>query len=240
MAEQDTTLPPFSSMDLPTTITLLVYLDKDKPLSEPKWVKSGDIQEWMKSMFGRMFWVAGDAADGWEKKIQVMDPDPVRSSLDRSISMYSLLPPQPPTIWTVLDGWATNSPAGAPMERQRFLKTHMTEMENVLEILLRLVRGERATAHQSTPTISTANLSGPLLAAMQSSEHGLQQTHVSLAVLAMYQMALDYAQKALNTEEGKKEAEERVGEIVRSLPSHLIYKSLDGIFKEWKVEKKGR
>lgn len=24
-----------------------------------------------------MFWVAGDAAEGWEKKIQVVDPDPV-------------------------------------------------------------------------------------------------------------------------------------------------------------------
>jgi hypothetical protein len=36
-----------------------------------------DIQEWLKSMFGRMFWVAGDAAEGWEKKILVIDPDPV-------------------------------------------------------------------------------------------------------------------------------------------------------------------
>jgi hypothetical protein len=35
----------------------------------------------MKSMFGRMFWVAGDAADGWEKKIEVVDPDPVSISL---------------------------------------------------------------------------------------------------------------------------------------------------------------
>jgi 20S proteasome subunit alpha 6 len=30
-------------------------------------------------MFGRMFWVSGDAAEGWEKKIQVVDPDPVCS-----------------------------------------------------------------------------------------------------------------------------------------------------------------
>lgn len=28
-------------------------------------------------MFGRMFWVAGEAAEGWEKKIRVVDPDPV-------------------------------------------------------------------------------------------------------------------------------------------------------------------
>jgi 20S proteasome subunit alpha 6 len=40
-------------------------------------VKSGDVQEWLKSMFGRMFWLARDAAGGWEKKIEVVDPDPV-------------------------------------------------------------------------------------------------------------------------------------------------------------------
>ena len=28
-----------------------------------------------------MFWVAGDAAGGWEKKIEVVDPDPVSNSL---------------------------------------------------------------------------------------------------------------------------------------------------------------
>ena len=40
-------------------------------------------------------------------------------------------------------------------------------------------------------------------------------------------------------EKGKAEAEDKVGDIIRCLPSHLIYKSLDGIFKEWRVEKKG-
>jgi 20S proteasome subunit alpha 6 len=57
-------------------VTLIVYLDTERPLSEPKWVKSGDVQEWLKSMFGRMFWVTGEA-DGWEKKVEVVDPDPV-------------------------------------------------------------------------------------------------------------------------------------------------------------------
>jgi len=185
-------------------------------------VKSGDVQEWLKSMFGRMFWVAGDAADGWEKKIGVMDPDPA------------------PTIWSVLDGWAVNSPVGVQTERQRFLKTHMSEVDNLLEILLRLVRGERATPFsQTAPAISAPSISGPLLAAFsQSSAHGTQQTHVSLAVLAMFYMTIEYAQKA-GGEKGKAGAEERMGEIIRCLPSHLIYKSLDGIFKEWRAEKKG-
>jgi len=33
--------------------------------------------------------------------------------------------------------------------------------------------------------------------------------------------------------------EEKVGEVIRCLPGHLVYKSLDGIFKEWKVEQEG-
>ena len=148
---------------------------------------------------------------------------------------------QPPTIWTVLEGWATNSPVGAVNERQRFLKTHMTEVDNILEILLRLVRGERATPFSPTaPLISSPHFSGPLLSAINpGSAHGAQQTHVSLAVLAIFRMTTEYAQKAAG-EKGKAAVEERVGEIVRCLPSHLIYKSLDGIFKEWRVEKKGR
>ncbi|KAG6378411.1 hypothetical protein JVT61DRAFT_12666 [Boletus reticuloceps] len=218
----DETIPSFWNVLLPSKVHLIVYLDKERPLSEPKWVKTGDVQEWLKSMFGRMFWVAGEAVDGWEKKIEVADPDPA------------------PTIWTVLEGWAVNSPVGVPNERQRFLKTHMTEVDNLLEILLRLVRGERATPFsQTAPAISAPTISGPLLAAFsQSSAHGAQQTHVSLAVLAMFYMTIEYAQKA-SGEKGKAEAEERIGEIIRCLPSHLIYKSLDGIFKEWRAEKKG-
>jgi 20S proteasome subunit alpha 6 len=140
-----------------------------------------------------------------------------------------------------LEGWALNSPVGVPNERQRFLKTHMTETDNILEILLRLVRGERATPFsQSAPSISAPSVSGPLLSALsQGSAHGSQQTHVSLAVLAMFRMTVEYAKKAVG-DKGKGEVEERVGEIIRCLPSHLIYKSLDGIFKEWRVEKKGR
>lgn len=219
--ESDLTLPPFIKSELPTNVTLVAYLDITRPLSEPKWVKTGDIQDWLRSMFGRMFWVAGDAAEGWEKKIAIVDPDP------------------PPTIRNVLDGWAVNSPVGAQNERERFVKTHMTEMDNLLEILLRLVRGERATPFLSGPTISTPSIVGPLLSALSpDSVHGGQQTHVSLAVLAIFRLATEYAQKAVG-ETGKSDVDGRVGEIIRCLPSHLIYKSLDGIFKEWRVEKKG-
>jgi 20S proteasome subunit alpha 6 len=145
---------------------------------------------------------------------------------------------QAPTIWTVLDSWAANSTVGQQTERQRFVRTHMAETDNILEILLRLVRGERATPFTQASAISPQTVAGPLRGALSSdSAHGPQQTHVSLAVLAVWRMTIEYALKALE-EKGRAEAEGRLGEIIRCLPSHLLYKSLDGIFKEWKVEKK--
>lgn len=87
----DTTVPPFSKIPVPSVLKLFVYLDTTRPLSEPKWAKTGDVQDWLKSMFGRMFWVAGDAAEGWEKKIQVVDPDPVwiiYFNIDPSFSLF--------------------------------------------------------------------------------------------------------------------------------------------------------
>ena len=74
LAEVDPTIPPLSKVAFPSKLTLLVHLNTERPLSEPKWVKTGDVQEWLKSEFGRMFWVAGDASEGWEKKIEVVDP----------------------------------------------------------------------------------------------------------------------------------------------------------------------
>ena len=74
--DSDATLPPFWKAESGTKIVVNVYLDKDRPLSEPKWVKTGDVQDWLKDMFGGRFWVAGEAV-GWEKKIEVRYPDPV-------------------------------------------------------------------------------------------------------------------------------------------------------------------
>ena len=229
----DVTIPPFVTAALPMKTTLVGYLDKDRPLSEPKWVRTGDVAEWLRSMFGGRFWAAGDAAsDSWEKKIEVVDPDPVRD-LPRSRRTVRLTSrSQAPTIWTVLESWA-----GANSERQRFLRTHMSETDNILEILLRLVRGERASVSQNTG-VSAPNVSGPLLSAIsQGSAHGAQQTHVSLAVLAIFRLAVEYAKKAVG-DNGKGKVEERVGEIIRFLPMHLLHKGLDGIFREWKTDKK--
>ena len=134
---------------------------------------------------------------------------------------------QAPTIWTLLESWASNSNVGQLAERQRFLRTHMVETDNILEILLRLVRGERASyssshssshsSSSSNPVISSSSLSGPLLSALsQGSAHANQQTHVSLAVLAIFRLATEYAKKAVG-EKGREEVDKKKGRRLKSL-----------------------
>ena len=117
----------------------------------------------------------------------------------------------------------------------------MTDSNNVLEVLLRLVRGERATPFSQNGSVSsTSSLSGPLLAAWDpASPHAAQQSHVSLAVIALVRLAEQFAEQVAGEGKGKTQVDDRVGEIIKSLPSHLLYKSLDGMFKEWRAEKKG-
>ncbi|KAF8592466.1 hypothetical protein K439DRAFT_13551 [Ramaria rubella] len=222
VSTEDDLLPPWPRIVTPSKTTLRIYLDKDKPMTEPRWVKTGDVEEWLRNTFG-IFWVSGD--DGWEKRIEVVDPDP------------------PSTIHTVLENWTSSSLVGLEAERQRFVKTYMSESDNMLEVLLRLVRGERATplSFSTTPSSSNLHLSGPLLTALSpNSPHASQQTHLSLAIVAMVRMAESFAERAMPSDEGKREVGDRVGEIIRCLPQHLLYKSLDGIFREWKdVKKRG-
>ncbi|KJA13297.1 hypothetical protein HYPSUDRAFT_209668 [Hypholoma sublateritium FD-334 SS-4] len=56
--ESDASVHPSCNLTPLTTILLAVYLDTAGPLPEPTWVKTGDIQDWLKGMFGRMFWVS--------------------------------------------------------------------------------------------------------------------------------------------------------------------------------------
>jgi 20S proteasome subunit alpha 6 len=92
----DETLPPFWRLEDGSRAKVVVHLDKERPLSEPKWIKTGDIQDWLKDMFGGRFWVAGDAV-GWEKKIEVRYPDPVRRSLLHLLPFSNLSPRLPPS-----------------------------------------------------------------------------------------------------------------------------------------------
>lgn len=74
---EDPTLPNFLSLvqsGESKEVDLIAYLDQVKPLSEPKWVRTGEINDFLQTVFLKK--PAGMLT--WRDKIEVMDPDPVR------------------------------------------------------------------------------------------------------------------------------------------------------------------
>jgi 20S proteasome subunit alpha 6 len=206
-AESSDSIPPLHRhfIDSPNTagLQLSVYLNKKNPLSVPRWCRNNSADEWLYEQFGSRH-------DGWRSKLQVMDPDP------------------PPTLSSILESWSTSSSSGTPHKRSAFTKSLLSEPYDLLEILLRLTRGDRNP---------TAPGGGPLATSIRSdSPYASHQTHVSLAILAMYRLTTDYAEKA---GEKSEVVNEKIGDIIKSLPGGMISRSLDGMFKEWDGRGKG-
>ena len=53
-------------------ITIAAYLDRMNPLTEARWVKTGDVEAWIAQLA-----VTNGTASKWKGKITVSDPDPV-------------------------------------------------------------------------------------------------------------------------------------------------------------------
>ncbi|GAA5981691.1 hypothetical protein JCM11641_004216 [Rhodosporidiobolus odoratus] len=196
------------------TITVSAQLDKANPLTEARWVKTGEVESWILSLG------ISNGADpkdtqklsDWRGKIKVVDPD------------------APPTIRHALDAWAATSNVGTLNERRDFVKNHMSSIDNVVEILLRLTRGDRAgPSHYSSSSGYQQAATVGALAATLDAPFPDQQTQVSLAVLAMFRLSVEHAQKAGIAQD---EIEKQVSEIVRALPQHLIGKAVDGQFRD--------
>lgn len=203
---------PSTSFTRPS-FTIVAQLDRANPLTEARWVKTGEVENWILSLG-----IANgqDPKDPkqlskWLGKITVADPD------------------QAPTIQHALDSWTTSSNIGSLDDRREFVKTHMSNIDNVVEILLRLSRGDRTgPSHHSASSHAQPSTVGAL-AHQLSAPFPTQQTQVSLAVLAMFRLTVKTAEKAGIDQA---EIEKQVSEIVRSVPHHLQFKALDGMFKE--------
>ena len=68
------TLPPFHQASFEDSVVLTVYLNKKRPLSEPKWCRLDTADEWLAAQFGAK---RANSEDGWKGKLKVADPDPV-------------------------------------------------------------------------------------------------------------------------------------------------------------------
>ncbi|KAH9816622.1 hypothetical protein DFH28DRAFT_209879 [Melampsora americana] len=191
------------------TVLIVAKLDTLNPLTEAKWVRTGDVDSWISQMTGRIFRPEDHTECGWRRKITVVDPDP------------------PPTIQHLLDTWLTTSASGTIETRQRFIDRHVSKnVDIIIEILLRVVRsGATGNSHHHTNPM-------PLIvqqAATLRAPYPEQQTQVSLAVLGLYRLSIETALEAgVPIEKVIKKATD----IVRSLPYRLAFSALDGIYKD--------
>lgn len=210
-----------------TKTTIIVTLDRFSPATgEAKWLKSGEVDEWLATLSGSSpAAVAAVAATSsasaaaatmqhaWTGKIRVLDPDP------------------PPTMQDVYAEWSSRSFLGSGRDRRRFIQEYLQTSRGQIEILCRLVRGERASSSSSTNASGAASPSlasyatagaggagaGPLAAAARKTSFSSHQTHLSLAVLALFGLAEEYAGKLGEGADGsgggavKKEEETKAG-----------------------------
>lgn len=78
-----------SSSNNQDEITIIARLDSSNPLTEARWVKTGDVEGWITSLSLES---KKKVVSEWKGKITVSDPDPVSSSslLSASISFSGL------------------------------------------------------------------------------------------------------------------------------------------------------
>jgi hypothetical protein len=106
--------------------------------------------------------------------------------------------------------------SGTTADRNDFTKSLLASPNDLLEILLRLTRGERNPTASIGTGPSSAN--GPLATVIRpDSPYASHQTHVSLAILAMYQLTTDFAQQAgVKTEV----LNEKIADIIVAADAH--------------------
>jgi hypothetical protein len=123
--------------------------------------------------------------------------------------------------------WRESSAIAAKADLERFSTIHMSNIENVLEVLLRIIRGDHRADRafsQPQPTSVAA------LAASLGVPYPEHQTHVSLATYSLFKLAIDTAVQAGL---GREAIDRKVSEIVRALPYSLLFKALDTMAKEF-------
>jgi 20S proteasome subunit alpha 6 len=87
--ESQTSIPPLHRAFLANTaaatpdaspVVVTVWMNKNRPLSEPKWCRDNRADQWLVEQFGL---AKANAAGSWKGKVEVVDPDQVSPSFAR-------------------------------------------------------------------------------------------------------------------------------------------------------------
>ena len=103
------TAPPFQRLPSDEPLVVAVYLNKKRPLSEPKWCRTNSADEWLFEQFGAK---RAGTEGGWKGKLEVVDPDPVRL---RNTSTRFANPRRPPSKASSTPGRLPPPPARRPI-----------------------------------------------------------------------------------------------------------------------------
>lgn len=172
-----------------------------------KWVRTGDVAEWLAVLPGIQPSLASDPVRAWIEKIRVADPE------------------APPTLTDVYNEWSRVSVVGQQRDRQHFLQeNHLESAAGLSELFARLVRGDR---HMNTPP--SKELGAALQEAASASLFEGSQSFLSLSVLALLNILRSYSSQAI--EDGDA-VEQRLQDLVLCLPLHLTFRALDSLCKE--------
>jgi hypothetical protein len=118
------------------SFTVAAHLDRVNPLTEARWVKTGEVDQYILSLGISNGVDPKDSSklSEWRNKIRIVDPDPVsrpsQGTCTDDLPSDENSSLQPPTIQDTLDSWATSSNIGSLAERQKFVQTHMSDIDN--------------------------------------------------------------------------------------------------------------
>ena len=123
--------------------------------------------------------------------------------------------------------WAEQRVDTATDSLKSFINTHMSNIDNIVELLLCLIRGHE---NRPPPSKQSQHADNMTRAVAMGAPYPSQQSSLSLATFALFKMAIVSGAKAGVPQA---ELEAQVAEIVRQLPSTMLYKALDAQYRAW-------
>jgi hypothetical protein len=122
--------------------------------------------------------------------------------------------------------WCTRASVGTQEGRIRFQEKELTDSSRVLEILFRVIRGERMHSNSLNKLDSGFSENSMLPASLQ--------IPTVLAVSSIVDIAFDFAKQAMGSS-GEKEVHRQIVGVIEKLPSTQVHRALDAMFREYRV-----
>lgn len=235
-----------------STLTLFVHLDPSAPLPEPAWLRKNDVNSLLANLQRGSSAIAGrsetaisvaTAQHVWAGKIEVVDPDPppcmstflydwvkesfIGSQKERRKFIDELLKGsirqgqlevRGESVGGIKDGASVTEEVKTEGERER----DVSVARAFVEIVLRLVKGERAPV---TPATSASGDSS-LVRALASTSFTSTTTYPGLVMLGLLDLALD------NPASDPAAIRAQVDKLLMQIPHATLFKAVDLTWKD--------